>query len=142
MFVLCRSSNAGAGELQDLALAGAGHGRTLYEWVAMRAVEWNAAGNVGLVMGATYPQELARVRELAPGMPILVPGVGAQSGHLEASVKSGLDSVHPNLLISSSRGIAYASRRHRDFRDAAREAALQLKERIERVLSLEGREWS
>ena len=142
VFVLCRSSNEGAGELQDLALAGAGEGRTLYEWVAMRAVKWNVAGNVGLVVGATYPQELARVRELAPGVPILAPGVGAQSGRLEDAVRSGLDGDHPNLLISSSRGIAYASRRPRDFRDAAREAALRLKERIERVLLREGRAWS
>ena len=139
VFVLCRSSNEGAGELQDLALAGAGEGRTLYEWVAMRAVKWNVAGNVGLVVGATYPQELARVRELAPGVPILAPGVGAQSGRLEDAVRSGLDGDHPNLLISSSRGIAYASRRPRDFRDAAREAALRLKERIERVLLRESR---
>ncbi len=141
VFVWCRSSNAGAGELQDLALDDV-DGHTLYECVAMRASQWNAAGNLGLVVGATYPQELARVREMAPGMPILVPGVGAQSGQLESSVRSGLDSDHPNLLISSSRGIAYASRRPRDFRDAAREAALCLKKRIDRVLSLEGREWS
>ena len=141
VFILCRSSNAGAGELQDRALDDAG-GHTLYEWVAMRAVEWNATGNLGLVVGATYPRELARVRELAPGMPLLVPGVGAQSGQLEASVRSGLDGDHPNLIISSSRGVAYASQRPRDFRDAAREAALCLKKRIDRILSLEGREWS
>ena len=142
VFVLCRSSNEGAGEFQDLALDDASGGRTLYEQVALHAVHRDAAGNLGLVVGATYPQELARVRELAPGVPILVPGVGAQSGQLEASVRSGLDSDHPNLLISSSRGITYASRRPQDFGDAAREAALSVKKRIDRVLSLEGRGWS
>ena len=142
VLILCRSSNAGAGELQDLTLATASGGSTLYEQVALRAVQWNTAGNLGLVVGATYPQELARVRELAPGIPILVPGVGAQSGQLEASVRSGLDCAHPNLLISSSRGIIYASRRPQDFGDAAREAALRLKERIDDVLSMEGRKWS
>lgn len=141
VLILCRSSNAGAGELQDLALADSG-GRTLYEWVATSSAEWNVAGNLGLVVGATYPHELAQVRNLAPGMPILVPGVGAQSGQLEASVRSGLDSDHPNLLISSSRGITYASRNPQDFRDAAREAALCLKKRIDRVLALEDRKWS
>ena len=139
---MCRSSNEGAGELQDLDLADASGGRTLYEQVALRAAQWNTAGNLGLVVGATYPQELARVRELAPGMPILVPGVGVQSGQLETSVSSGLDSDHPNLLISSSRGITYASRRPQDFGHAAREAALRLKERIDHVLSLEDRKWS
>ena len=142
VLILCRSSNAGAGELQDLTLATANGGSTLYEQVALRAVQWNTTGNLGLVVGATYPQELARVRELAPDIPILVPGVGAQSGQLEASVRSGLDYAHPNLLISSSRGITYASRRPQHFGDAAREAALRLKERIDDVLSMEGRRWS
>ena len=92
-------------------------------------------------MGATYPKELERVRALSPGMPILIPGVGAQSGELEGSVRAGLDADVPNILISSSRGIAYASRDKKDFAEAARRAAQHLRDRINRILLEEGRRW-
>ena len=84
VFVLCRTSNPGARDFQDLAVTPPYGGDTmpLYEWVAMQALAWNDAGNVGLVVGATYPDELRRVRELCPTLPILLPGVGAQHGAL------------------------------------------------------------
>ncbi|MCI0437827.1 MAG: orotidine-5'-phosphate decarboxylase [Chloroflexi bacterium] len=158
VFVWCRSSNPGAKEFQDMRLASDGFDRlttragsmTLYEWMAQLASGWNARGNVGLVVGATYPEELARVRSLAPGMPILIPGVGAQGGDLERSVRAGLDSGRHNILVASSRGITYASKigstgslEHRaDFAEAARRAASELRERVNAVLKGEGRGWS
>ncbi len=150
VFVWCRSSNPGAKEFQDMRLASEAGSMTLYEWMAQLASGWNSRGNVGLVVGATYPEELARVRSLAPGMPILIPGVGAQGGDLERSVRAGLDSGRHNILVASSRGITYASKvgstgsldRRADFAEAARRAASDLRERINAVLDGEGRGWS
>ena len=87
-FVLCRTSNPGARELQDLLLS---TGDRLFEKVASSASEWNAGDNVGLVVGATYPDDLAVVRGLCPDVPVLLPGVGAQGGDLEASLRAGVD---------------------------------------------------
>jgi orotidine-5'-phosphate decarboxylase len=102
VIVLCRTSNPGSGELQDLQI----RGQRLYEYVAQSVSEtWNRNGNCGLVVGATYPEDLARVRALAPTMPILVPGIGAQGGDLEKTVKAARD----RMIISISRGIIYAS---------------------------------
>ena len=141
VFVWCRSSNPGAGELQDVKVPDQGHGMPIYEWLAQRAMESNSRGNVGLVVGATYPEELRAVRARAAGAPILVPGIGAQGGELALSVKAGLDSGEPNLLISSSREIAYASRSGRDFADAARAAAAALRDNINQTLDEVGRGW-
>lgn len=103
VFVLCRTSNAGGADLQDLELAG---GQTVYEQVATLASEWNSRGNVGLVVGATAPEELAEIRERVPELPFLVPGVGAQGGDERAAVEHGLaDGVG---LVNSSRGIIFA----------------------------------
>jgi orotidine-5'-phosphate decarboxylase len=123
--ILCRTSNPGAGEFQDLQLGG----KPLWELVAERVSnEWNANENCMLVVGATYPSEMQRIREIAPKMPFLVPGVGAQGGDVAAVVHAGLDSSGGGLLISSSRGVMYASspadaaRELRDEINAAREA--------------------
>lgn len=123
--VLCRTSNRGAGEFQDLRL----EGRPLWETVAERVnSDWNAAGNCMLVVGATYPEEMKRIRAIAPTVPFLVPGVGAQGGDVAAVVSAGMDSAGKGLLISSSRGIVFsddpggAARALRDEIDAAREA--------------------
>ncbi|HEU5346459.1 MAG TPA: orotidine-5'-phosphate decarboxylase [Ktedonobacterales bacterium] len=119
--ILCRTSNPGAGEFQDLALRAAdGDERPLYQRVA-RAVasEWNAAGNCALVVGATYPEELRTVRALAGDLPILVPGVGAQGGDLEAVIRNGRDPQGHGLIISLSRSVLYASS-GADFAEAAR----------------------
>ena len=141
VFVWCRSSNPGATEFQDLSMSGSADGMPLYEWMAERASGWNTRGNVGLVVGSTYPDELAAVRARCPGMPILIPGIGAQGGELESSVKLGLDSGMHNVLISSSRGIIYASGDKRDFAEAARAAATNLRDRINSILTAEGRAW-
>jgi orotidine-5'-phosphate decarboxylase len=103
--VLCRTSNPGAGELQDLLV----DGRPLWEVVATRVRdEWNANGNCLLVVGATYPAELARVRELCPDLPLLVPGVGAQGGDAATVVANGLDGRGRGLLVNASRAIIFA----------------------------------
>ena len=141
VFIWCRSSNPGAGELQDVNVPGQSNGMPIYQWLAQRATESNGRGNVGLVVGATYPEELRTVRKLAVGLPILVPGIGAQGGELELSVKAGLASGDPNLLISSSRGILYASKSATDFPNAARAAAATLREDINRTLDEVGRGW-
>jgi orotidine 5'-phosphate decarboxylase subfamily 2 len=125
-FVLCHTSNPGAGELQHLDVGG----RPLYLEVARLAAErWNAAGNLGLVVGATFPEALAEVRATAPALPLLVPGVGAQGGNLEASVRAGIDAAGRGMLVSSSRAIIFAgdpgeaARRLRDAIDTARSRA-------------------
>jgi orotidine-5'-phosphate decarboxylase len=124
--ILCRTSNPGAGEFQDLEVGG----RPLWEAVAAQVKdEWNALGNCMLVVGATYPDEMRRIRAIAPQMPFLVPGVGAQGGDVAAVVAAGLDARGKGLMISSSRGILYsddpgaAARSLRDEINAAREVA-------------------
>ena len=106
-FVLCRTSNPGGGDFQSLPVDGS---EPLYERVARRAAEWAEAhhDNVGLVVGATWPAELARVRELCPDLPILLPGIGAQGGDLEAALSAGLDAQGRGLLVSASRSVIYA----------------------------------
>jgi orotidine-5'-phosphate decarboxylase len=126
VFVWCRSSGPGAADFQDLELA---DGRTLYEAVARQASEWNASGNVGLVMGATWPDQLDRVRDVCPGMQILVPGVGSQEGDLEAAVQSAMDDDGGGFLINTSRSVLYASKGD-DYPKAARKEAQKLRGRI------------
>ena len=125
VFVLCRTSNPGAGQLQDLTLADGAH---LYEHVArLAAREWNAHGNCGLVVGATRPHELARVREsVGADMPLLVPGVGAQGGDLAATLAAGRTQTG-GLLINASRAILYASD-GADYAQAAHNAARALRD--------------
>ena len=140
VFVLCRTSNPGARDFQDLVVTPPYGGDTLpmYEWVAMQALSWNDAGNVGLVVGATYPDELRRVRELCPTLPILLPGVGAQQGALEASLENGVDENGQNLIVSASRSILYASSDPGRYADAARQEAEVLRSRINTVLEERG----
>jgi len=123
--VLCRTSNPGAGEFQDLRA----DSKPLWQSVAEKvSCEWNANGNCMLVVGATYPDEMRVVREIAPEMTLLVPGVGAQGGDVAAVVSAGLDSAGKGLMISASRSILFsadpaaAARGHRDEINAAREA--------------------
>ena len=126
--ILCRTSNAGARDLQDLDVGG----RKLYQHVAETAArEWNANRNCLLVVGATYPGELADVRAIVGEMPLLVPGVGAQGGDVEAVVRNGATKDGTGLVISSSRAILYAGDGP-DFADAARAAALALRDEINR----------
>ena len=104
--ILCRSSNPGAGEFQDLHSGG----RPLWQHVALAVRErWNAAGNCMLVMGATRPQELAQARQLVGDLPILVPGIGAQGGEVAATLRAGLDSQGGGLLLNAARSILHAA---------------------------------
>lgn len=124
--VLCRTSNPGARDLQDLEV----NGRPLYQHVAgVVANEWNGHGNCLLVTGATWPGELAAVRRLVGDMPLLVPGVGAQGGDVAAVVRNGRTPDGVGLLVSSSRAILYAGSGD-DFADAARLAASDLRDAI------------
>ncbi len=133
VFVLVRTSNPGATELQDVPVGESGD--PLYLWLADRVQEWNERfGNVGLVVGATYPVDLALVRQRCPELPILVPGVGAQGGDLEEAVRAGLTEGTGPLIVAVSRSVLYASS-GRDFAEAARATAQRLREAIERVRS-------
>jgi orotidine-5'-phosphate decarboxylase len=116
-YVLCRTSNPGAGEVQDLQVAGEGAtgAEPLHERIARLAAGWGLGGTVGLVVGATAPEELATIRRVAPGLPFLVPGVGAQGGAIEPVLRYGPASAGPGggrpgggLLVNVSRGIAGA----------------------------------
>ena len=142
VFVWCRSSNEGAAELQDLPVQSDGATVPFYQAVARRAVGWGPKGSVGLVVGATYPKELVEVRAIAPDAPILLPGVGAQAGSLRASVEAGVDRAGRNLLVSSSRGVLYASSDPVRFANAARNAAEKLRDEINAVLEDGGHPWS
>lgn len=124
--ILCRTSNPGAGELQDLSVGG----KPLYQIVAKNVMEnWNEKTNCALVVGATYPQELKIVRRIVGDMPILVPGIGAQGGDVEKTVKAGVDKTGKRVMISSSRGIIFASVGE-DFAKRAREETEQLQREI------------
>lgn len=128
VIVLCRTSNPGARDVQDLDVGG----RPLYQRVAqLVAREWNTNGNCALVVGATYPDELREVRALVGDMPILVPGVGAQGGDVEAVLRNGKNSQGAGLIISSSRAILYAGSGE-DFAQAARREAQKLRDAINR----------
>lgn len=106
-FLLCRTSNAGGNDLQMLDVGG----KALFEHVAaLVSGPWNRNGQLGLVVGATYPAELARVRAVAPRIPLLVPGIGAQGGDIEACVKAGMDPDGAGMVINSSRAILYAGK--------------------------------
>jgi orotidine-5'-phosphate decarboxylase len=128
--LLCRTSNPGSVELQAQRLAGADGkpGDTLFEHIARLAQnEWNASGQLALVVGATYPAEIERVRAIAPTLPLLIPGIGAQGGDAAATVRAGWRAqggrtVAP-IIVSSSRAVIYASRGD-NFAQAARDAAL------------------
>ncbi|GHA85299.1 orotidine 5'-phosphate decarboxylase [Lysobacter bugurensis] len=126
--ILCRTSNPGAGELQDLLVAG----RPLYQHVAEKAaVKWNAHGNVALVVGATWPEQLAEVRAIVGDVPLLVPGVGAQGGDAAAVVRNAKTADGTGLMISSSRAVLYASNGD-DYAQAAAAAARTLRDEINR----------
>ena len=128
VILLCRTSNPGAQDLQDLDCGG----KPLYQRVAETvANEWNGNGNCLLVVGATWPKQLAEVRALVGDMPFLVPGVGAQGGDVEQIIKNGRGKNSDALIISSSRAILYASA-GTDFAEAARAAAMKQRDEINR----------
>lgn len=133
-FLLCRTSNPGGDDLQNQRLASIEGQPLLYEHVARLAQgPWNLNGQLGLVVGATYPAEIERVRAIAPTLPLLIPGVGAQGGDAVATVKAGLrtlgDETTGPIIVNSSRAILYASS-GTDFADAARRIALRTRDEL------------
>ena len=140
VFIWCRGSNPGSADLQDLTVDGPEGVGPLYSHLARAAVSWNDKSNVGLVMGATNPQQLAGVRRICLDMPLLIPGVGAQGGDLEEAVRLGTDERGRRALINSSRGIIYASSGP-DFAQVAAREAVGLRDSINRILEAEGKGW-
>jgi len=126
-FLLCRTSNPGGDDLQNQRLSSVDGAPLLYEHVARLAQgPWNLNGQLGLVVGATYPNEIERVRNVAPTLPLLIPGVGAQGGDAVATVKAGWRADAP-IVVNSSRAILYASSGE-DFADAARREAMKTRD--------------
>lgn len=123
VFILCRTSNPGAHDFQD----------PLFGIVAQKAKEWNCNGNIGLVMGATYPDELKEVRSNCPGMVLLIPGLGPQGGDPLLAVRNGLDINGTGAIFAFSRQILYASN-GADFARKARKAAEALRQQIESLI--------
>ena len=138
VILLCRTSNPGGSDLQNLRLADVPGQPRLYEHLAAQAQgAWNTSGQLGLVVGATFPQEIERVRELAPTLPLLIPGVGAQGGDAEATVRAGLrrdeqGRVTGPIIVNSSRAVLYASA-GADFASAARAAAQSTRLQLNRA---------
>jgi orotidine-5'-phosphate decarboxylase len=133
-FLLCRTSNPGGDDLQNQRLASVAGQPLLYEHIAQLAQgPWNLNGQLGLVVGATYPAEIERVRALAPTLPLLIPGVGAQGGDAVATVKAGWRADAP-IVVNSSRAILYASS-GADFAEAARREALRTRGVLEAAKS-------
>lgn len=133
-FLLCRTSNPGGDDFQNQRLASVEGQPLLYEHIARLAQgPWNLNGQLGLVVGATYPAEIARVRELAPTLPLLIPGVGAQGGDAQATVQAGWrgqgDATTGAIAVNSSRAILYASAGE-DFAEAARREALRTRDAL------------
>ena len=126
VIVLCRTSNPGSADLQMLSV----DGEPVYTHVARRAADdWSKRGEIALVVGATYPAELAAVRALVGDMPLLVPGIGAQGGDVQATVEAGRDSHGFGMMINSSRAVLYASSGP-DFAAAARVVAQATRDEI------------
>ena len=137
--VLCRTSNPGGDDFQSLNLSTEAFQEKLFERIARLAhSEWNTHGQLSLVVGATYPAELARVREIAPNLPLLVPGIGAQGGDIEATVKAGRDTEGFGMMINSSRAIIYASGGE-DFASAAAHVARDTRDAIRQASAKAGR---
>jgi len=132
VIVLCRTSNPGGSDLQFLTV----DGKPLYQHVAQLVAEkWNANGQCGLVVGATFPEELAQVRKIVGDMPLLVPGIGAQGGDVQATVTAGKTASGAGMMINSSRAILYAKTNDRageNFAQAARRVALETRDAINR----------
>lgn len=128
VIVLCRTSNAGGSDLQFLDV----NGQPLYQHVArLVADKWNTNGQCGLVVGATFPDELAQVRKIVGDMPLLVPGVGAQGGDVVATVKAGRTANGTGMMINSSRAVLYATPQGEEtFADAARRVAIDTRDAI------------
>ena len=138
-FLLCRTSNPGGDDLQNQRLSSVDGQPLLYEHIARLAQgPWNLNGQLGLVVGATYPADIARVRDIAPTLPLLIPGVGAQGGDAVATVKAGLrregGQVSGPIIVNSSRAVLYASS-DKDFAQAAQAAARHTRDQLQSASS-------
>ena len=132
VILLCRTSNPGGSDLQFLDIGRDGQPEKLYERVArLVANEWNSSGQCALVVGATFPTEIARVREIVGEMPLLVPGIGAQGGDVQATVEAGRTASRSGLMINSSRAILYAGK-DENYAAAARRVAQETRDTINR----------
>lgn len=131
-FVLCLTSNPGAKDFQHLSV----NGQTIFEKVADKANEWNKNNNIGLVVGATQSQYMEQIRKIAPELPFLVPGIGAQGGELEKTISAGKGLDWGGVLITVSRSILYQST-ETDFASKSRDAALALRDQINHHLNQE-----
>lgn len=137
VIVVCKTSNPGSGDLQDVPSLDGDRQQPLYLTVADRVASWAERwpATLGLVVGATYPEELAAIRRRCPEAPILLPGIGAQGGDLEASLRAGLDARGAGLMVSASRSIIFAgSELHGDWTDAVRTAAATLRDAVNAVV--------
>jgi orotidine-5'-phosphate decarboxylase len=139
-FLLCRTSNPGGDDFQAQRLSSVAGEPLLYEHIAKLAQgDWNTNGQLGLVVGATYPNEIERVRKVAPHVPLLIPGVGAQGGDAVATVKAGWKQTNGEttapIIVNSSRAVLYASN-GADFADAARKVAMQTRDVLQAARSL------
>jgi orotidine-5'-phosphate decarboxylase len=139
VLILCRTSNPGAAEIQNLHVEYDGTRRPLYEVMALRARSWNYNGNAGLVVGATAPAELEAIRALAPDLPILIPAVGAQGGDVAAAARAHQPAAP--AIVSASRAVLYASD-GRDFARESRRAAQRLRDALNEAMSENGRRLS
>ena len=136
-FLLCRTTNPGARDLQDLVVGASADAPSepLYARVARLASAWNTRGNVGLVVGATYPREAAAVRALCPDLPFLMPGVGAQQAEIDAAVQGAMDAQRGGIIVNASRAVLYPSAPDghsagKNWADASRAAAIALRDAI------------
>ena len=138
VIILCRTSNPGGADIEELVC----DGETIYERIArLAAGPWNTTGQIGLVVGATQPAEIASVRKIAPSLPLLVPGIGAQGGDVNAAVAAGLDAAGAGMIINSSRAVIFAAP-DETFADAAAAAARATRDAIRaaRVRALAGQD--
>ena len=140
VFLWCRGSNPGSADLQDLSISTQNGSIPQYQHLAQESKTWSSVDNLGLVVGATVPEQLRTVRDTCPEMPILIPGIGAQGGELEAAVEHGTTTTGRRAIINSSRGIIYASQAP-DFAEAARLEASKLRDQINAILAARGQGW-
>ena len=140
VFVWCRGSNPGSSDFQDLIVSTPDGRMPQYQYLAREVKTWSTSRNLGLVVGATYPEQLKAVREICPEMPFLIPGIGAQGGDLEAAIQQGVAANGRRAIINSSRGIIYASQGP-DFAQAARREAAKLRDAINTILAAGGKGW-
>ena len=141
IFVWCRASNDGAEELQDVIVSNPQNEVPYFQLLAELANQANRNNNVGLVVGANSPKQLSKVRSICPGMPILIPGIGAQGGDLKSSIEAGLDAKHHNIVINSSRGIIYSPNSIKNFNKEIAIATKELNSLINDSLKQLGRAW-